>query len=84
VGYSVRRGTFRRATVKLPSAGRVVVSDFYFWGLAELMALAWLFFEDVNFLPVRGSYSGFILACKPRGRLRPPDLSRDPRVLREP
>ncbi len=83
VGYSVRRGTFRRATVKLPSAGRVVVSDFYFWGLAELMTLAWLFFEDVDFLPVRRSYSGFILTCKPRGRLRPSDLSRDPRVLRE-
>ncbi|RLF06013.1 MAG: hypothetical protein DRK00_02840 [Thermoprotei archaeon] len=77
----MRRGTFKCAIMELPSGRRVVVDEFFYWGLAELMALAWLFFEDIDFLPVRRSYSGFVLAYKPRRKLRPPNLSKDPRVL---
>lgn len=59
----------------------------YFWGLAELMSIAWLFFEDIDFLRDEdskgGQCRGLILAHKPRKRITPSDLIRHPRVLSE-
>lgn len=81
LGYDVRRGAFRGLRCAAPE-GRAVAEDFYLWGLAGHMASAWLFFGDVDFLPLERSYSGFILARGPRRRLRPPDLSEEPRVLK--
>jgi len=53
----------------------------HFWSLASLSALAWLFFEDVDFHPARGRYDGVVLARGPRRRLSPADLA-EPRALR--
>jgi len=79
-GYDFKRGTFKRVLMNLPQ-GEFVVGDFYYWGLAELMTLAWLFFKDVDFTPLRRRYAGFILARKPRRKLRFQDLAGEPRVL---
>ncbi|MDW8034014.1 MAG: methyltransferase domain-containing protein [Nitrososphaerota archaeon] len=59
----------------------------YFWGLAEVMAIAWLFFKDVDFLKdedgKRGQCRGLIVAHKPRKRINPDDLTHNPKVLLE-
>ncbi len=79
-GYDLMRGTFRRAYIEIPS-GKIIEAATYFWNLAELMALSWIFFEDVDFFKTRGT-SGFILAYKPRRKIKINDLSELPKILK--
>jgi predicted O-methyltransferase YrrM len=57
----------------------------YFWGLAELMSITWLFFEHVDFLrdeeSMRGQCTGLIVAYRPRRKIIPSDLAHYPRLL---
>ncbi|MEM2487673.1 MAG: hypothetical protein QXR44_03670, partial [Thermoproteota archaeon] len=59
----------------------------YFWGLAEVMAITWLFFEDIDFLgdedSKRGQCRGLIVAHKPRRRITPNDLACNPKIIME-
>jgi hypothetical protein len=82
-GYDMLKGTFRRAALDLLRGGKAIVSNFYYWGIAELMALSWLFFQDIDFiLDPKGRMRGFILANRPRRRLRPIDFSESPRTIK--
>ena len=74
----------KRALIDVASDEGPVLGDFYFWSLAELMATAWVFFADVDFVQDPGRpWRGFILAREPRRKLRPSDLASLPKVLRE-
>lgn len=57
----------------------------YFWGLAEIMAITWLFFEDIDFIrdedSKKGQCRGLIVANKPRRKITPNDLIRNPKIL---
>ncbi|ADM27478.1 methyltransferase type 12 [Ignisphaera aggregans DSM 17230] len=54
----------------------------YFWGLADSMAFTWIFFRDIDFIPLRSSYSGVAVAVDPRRDIRYEDyLYAKPRVL---
>ena len=81
-GYDLRRGTFKRILIDLLK-GESITIDLYYWGVADLSGLAWLFFEDVDLLPdPRRRMTGFILARGSRDKLKPIDLSGEPRMLR--
>ncbi len=81
-GYDFRRGTFRRTYIDVTNPQNRVVVDAYFWGLAELMALAWMFFADVDFLEVRKG-AGIIICRDPRHKITIDDMRSEPRVLCE-
>ena len=68
--YDPVRGTVRRICVDLVGGSRAELEAFL-WGLAELAAFAWAFFEDVDLLNLdsRGTRC-FILARHPRKKLR--------------
>jgi len=57
----------------------------YFWGLAEIMSITWLFFKDIAFLSDvdsrKGQCRGLIVAHKPRGKITPDDLAQYPKVI---
>ena len=79
-GYDMVRGVFKRTYTILPRAEKVIEIESYFWGIAELAALSWIFFMDVDIVRVNRQY--FILATKPRRKILPSDLSENPRVLK--
>ncbi|HDI73846.1 MAG TPA: methyltransferase domain-containing protein [Candidatus Korarchaeota archaeon] len=78
-GYDIKRGIFRRALVSVRT-GETVDLDVYFWGLAEFLALMWLFFEEVDLVRGKGTY--LLLARKPRRKIGPSELKL-PSFLRE-
>ena len=79
-GYNFKRGTFKRAYLDLKNPSKTVITEVYFWGLAELMAMVWIFFQDVDFYELRRG-AGLILGYKPRRKIRIGDLQTQPRVL---
>ena len=83
-GYDPVKGVFKRASLDLLAREGPVVGEYCFWGLANLMTLLWLFFEDVDFSPYegRGMYDGIVIARRPRKKIKPGDLS-PPRILQE-
>lgn len=85
IGYETKSGKFKRAYITLGNSSKPVIGDFYFWGIAELSALVWIFYEDVDL--VRGIPQGLytnvflILGHKPRRKLNPNELT-EPRLMR--
>ena len=78
--YDFRRGTFERAYIDLRNPSKVVLVETFLWGLAELMAITWLFFEDVDiYETMRGR--GLILGYRPRRGIKIEDLQKQPRAL---
>ena len=84
-GYDMLKGTFDRAVIDLVSRSRPVILEAYFWGLAELMAFTWIFFEEIDFVkdPEGNVAQGFIMARKPRRKLSPDILAKTPKILRD-
>ncbi len=80
-GYDFVRGTFSRAYIDLKNPSKVVLVKHYFWGLAELMAIIWMFFYDVDFFELRQG-AGLILGHRPRRKIRIADLNIPPRVFK--
>ena len=82
--YDPVRGEIKRLEFDLVKRRKVEL-PLYFWGLAELMSIAWLFFEDIDFLrdedSMRGQCTGLIVAHKPRRRITPSELANHPRIL---
>lgn len=73
-----------RARIDLVNRSKPVILAYYFWGLAELMAFTWLFFEDVDFIkdPEGNIMQGFIVARKPRRKITSTTFVKDPKILR--
>jgi hypothetical protein len=85
VGYDMIKGVFNRAVMDLVSRSKPVILEAYFWGLAELMTFTWLFFEDIDFIkdPEGNTTQGFIIAIKPRRKIPPSALVKNPKILRD-
>jgi len=80
VDYDPLTGCVTRAVYDVAS-GRWASSEQHLWGLASSMALAWVFFEDVDFVPLRSQYHGAVVAANPRRSLRLGDYFREPLAL---
>lgn len=78
VGYEMKSGKFKRAYITFGVSSKPVIGDFYFWGIAELGALLWVFYKDIDLVKSipQGSYSNvfFVLGRKPRRKLNPYEL----------
>jgi len=78
--YDFYRGVFKRTYLNLRKPEESVIVDMYFWGLAELMAITWIFFKDVDiYEKTRGH--GIIIGYKPRRKISVVDIASNPRVL---
>ncbi len=84
-GYNPLTGTFNRTYLVLggqEKLSRPVSYDMYFWGIAELRALLWTFYQKVDFVKIDpvGPYTMtyFVLGFKPRRRLTPEDFEEMP------
>jgi hypothetical protein len=80
-GYEPLKGSFSRLLFDL-FEGKPALEEFYFWGLASLAQMLWMFFEDVDFLQ-RDRYRGVLIAKKPRRSLALESYTGfEPRLLR--
>lgn len=77
--YNLVRGYYERSFVKWNSE-KILTAKIYFWTLAELMALAWVFFEDVDLYRTE-QYGGFIVAKNPRRKIGLEEFKALPTVL---
>ncbi len=58
-------GYTRRACISIPSGKRAELNTYY-WDIASSAAFTWVFFEDVDFAPIRPQVIGVIIARGPR------------------
>lgn len=72
LGYDLKRGTLKRVYLK-PGKEGPVTAELFMWGLAEVGAFMWCFFEELDLVPLREERH-FILGRRPRRALRPGDL----------
>lgn len=81
--YDSIRGIFERTYINLLDPSNRVKASFYYWNIAELMTLVWLYFQDVDFFPYDKKRSqGLIIGYRPRYKIKPIDLEYKPRVLK--
>lgn len=82
-GYNPIKGTFKRAYIDLINTEKPVKIPTYFWNLAELMTLTWLFFNEVDFIPYNKEKTrGLIIGYRPRRKINTIDLELEPKILR--
>jgi len=79
-GYDVRRGTFRRLILDLTTMRRAI-GEAYFWNIASTAAILWVFFKDVDYLPMGRETRGFLIARMPRG-IDPSAYEEYPAIIR--
>ncbi|MGC9149238.1 MAG: hypothetical protein ACP5GI_07365 [Sulfolobales archaeon] len=66
VSYNPLRGLFKRVFIDLSTMDRIY-ADFRLWDLASVLSTAWVFFREVDFVPIKSFYHGIILARGSRG-----------------
>ncbi len=81
VGYNHLMGTAKRLVVNLQDPSMSTYMDLYYWSIASLGALLWLFFEDVDVMEGWTKPIYLLLASKPRRAITPSHLRRSPRAL---
>ncbi|RLG87973.1 MAG: hypothetical protein DRO18_02335 [Thermoprotei archaeon] len=64
-GRDFRTGFMVRVALDLITKESVEMKV-YFWDLASSAALAWIFFNDVDFIPLNRPYRGVVIARNPR------------------
>jgi hypothetical protein len=74
VSYNPLRGLFKRVFIDLSTMDRVY-ADFRLWDLASVLSTAWIFFREIDFVPIKTFYHGIILARRSRGI--DPDMYRE-------
>jgi len=85
VGYDPLKGTCRRRVIDLRDTNRRVSIDLYYWSIASLAALLWIFFEDIDVIEIlqRGLRDKYvILAYRPRKVLSPTQFEREPYLFK--
>lgn len=65
VKHDVRKGTFERMTLNLIDMSRTL-NDVYYWDVASTAALLWVFFADVDYIPIGKETRGMLISTKPR------------------
>ena len=78
-GYATKTGMLKRVVIDLITR-ETTEMETYFWSIAELAAIVWIFFGDVDFIPIRGDKNGFIIARKPRN-IDPQKYAKNPTML---
>lgn len=78
-GYDPIKGTCKRSYINLSNPSKPVTTETFMWGLAEVGALMWTFFNDVDLVNLIG-VRYFILGSTPRRGLKPQDL-KEPTVI---
>jgi hypothetical protein len=74
IDYDPLRGVEKRLFLN-PFTGERAVAEMRHWDLPTTLALAWIFFEELDFASYLGARAtGIILARRPRGKLKPEDL----------
>ncbi|RLE37411.1 hypothetical protein DRJ17_06670 [Candidatus Woesearchaeota archaeon] len=73
-GYDFVKGVTKRLYIDL-LRGKRLIADVCHWGLAEIAALMWLFFRDVDFVKIEGKRY-FILTRGPRRRITVEEFER--------
>jgi len=81
-GYDPIRGVFKRTYTVIPDPPKLIDMESYLWGIAEMATFTWLFFEDVDIVKQDGR-NYFILGARPRKKLEPVDLKREPSALKK-
>ena len=71
-GYDPLKGTYKRRIINLKKPSEKATLDLYYWSIAGLSALLWIFFRDIDVIEIpsqvlRPKY--IILAHKPRKTL---------------
>lgn len=80
--YNSITGEFTRLMINLLNGDREEMKV-YFWGLAELMNMLWIFFNDIDFIRYPSTpHAGIIIAYKPRRKLKPEDFSQNPKIIK--
>jgi len=79
IGYNLVKGSIKRTYVDLIKQTKPVTMELFMWGLAEVAALTWVFFENVDLVKLERTRH-FIIGYKPRRILTPECLS-EPSVL---
>ena len=74
IGYDFVKGSIKRTYVDLIKQTKPVTMELFMWGLAEVAALTWVFFEDVDLVKLERTRH-FIIGYKPRKILTPEHLS---------
>lgn len=74
-GYDLIKGTCKRAYVNLSDPIKPVKTEVFMWGLAEVGALMWTFFNDVDLVSIGGTRH-FILGYQTRKILKPKSLKK--------
>lgn len=81
VDYDMLTGEVRRLFTNTKEPTKFITMPMYFWGIAELATLTWLFFKDVDVLPM-SRRSFMILGYSPRKALEPEDLKELPKIFK--
>lgn len=64
--------------------GEAVEHRVYFWDIAGSAALAWVFFQDIDFVEGDSPYRGYVVARGPRRSVSPGDIVQgSPSILRK-
>ncbi len=80
-GYNPLKGTCERIVVDLGDPRRNTYMELYYWSIAALGALLWLFFKDVDILETRMRSIYVLVATKPRKTITPKQLEQQPTIL---
>lgn len=82
-GYDLIRGTCKKTFINPDKMSKKTSTEIFMWGLAEVGALTWAFYNDVDMLSLGvGGTRHFILGYKPRKKLMVNDLNQ-PTVLKK-
>ena len=82
-GREFKTGYMVRAVIDLLNR-EYVEMKVYFWDLASSAAFTWIFFDDVDFIPLERPYRGVILAKQPRRIISIDELLKSkPKMLAE-
>ena len=82
--YNPLKGTCRRKVIDIKNPAKTAAMDLYYWSIAGIAALLWVFFEDIDILEVRGQGLKYItLAYKPRKTISPAQFEMSPYVFRK-
>ena len=82
-GREFKTGCMIRAAIDLLNKEYVEMKA-YFWDLASSAAFTWIFFNDVDFIPLERPYRGVILAKQPRRMISIDEILKSkPKMLAE-
>jgi len=82
--YDSLRGTCRRKVINLKDPDKTAIMNLYYWSIAELSALLWIFFRDIDVIEALEQTSRtkyMILAHKPRKTINSEDFTEIPYVF---